>query len=67
MTETRKKYAKKLKYKKVVFSLKNKDLFEFANEMNFNAFVIEQLRFYKNINDALNKADYLQKGSEKDG
>lgn len=54
MTEARKNYAKKLKYKKVVFSLKNKDLLDYANKINFNAFVLERLKEAK-------------KGSEKDG
>lgn len=54
MTEARKKYFKKLKYKKVVFSLKNKDLFDYASKINFNSFVLERLKEAK-------------KGSEKDG
>lgn len=53
MKEAQRKYFKKLKAKQVIFYLKDNELLEYANQINFQKFVKDNLR--KEIKEHGNK------------
>ena len=53
MKEAQRKYFKKLKSKQVIFYLKDNELLEYANQINFQKFVKDNLR--KEIKEHGNK------------